>query len=861
MAAGPSFDDRDPRPGGKRVSTKSKVPRSSRGPSRGGGSDAGPPWKRALRIVGTLAILGVFAAIAAVVGLFSYYGSDPKLPNLARLDAYRPKQVTRILDRTGAPIGELGSEKRTVVPFDAIPKLLVNAVVSAEDADYFQHGGLNYRGMIRAFLEDVVRGRRAQGGSSITQQVVKNLVLSPERTLRRKVQEIILARQLSEKLSKEEVLALYLNQIYYGHGRYGCEEAARYFFGKSVRDINLAEAALLAGLPQSPERLSPRRHPDAAKTRQRYVLGQMAEHGYIDRATADRVAAEPIRLARESASARGIAAEGVDVVGAVLGEKLGESAATESGITVTTTLDGHLQELARTSLERGLEELDARQGFRGPSGHLTGKPLDVRRFDLVKVHAGGLGDSEIVEGIVTRVEADPKSVKLGRLYVDAGVREAGHEALRPPPPGGTKGTIGKAPRAKGPRPVWPSDEALAAAKEGVKEGVVDFAFEPRYGKGTKPLGERFKPGDIIRVRLAADRPHAEGRPFPLALELGPQAAMVVLDPATHEILALVGGYDFHPGGFDRSLRANRQPGSAFKPIVYATAIEAKKITPATILNDAPEVYDLWKPQNYEKEEFRGPVRVRIALADSINTVAIKVLSDVGIDQVRAVATRVGITSSIAPDVGLSLALGSLTVTPLELANAYATFADGGQSAKVDRSTLVSAIGDQKIPPPQLAPGLPPDVAYVMVSLMRSVIDEGTARGAVAGKLHRPVAGKTGTSNGQRDAWFVGFTPDLLAAVWVGFDDMKKLGRGEAGGKTAAPIWADFMVKATAGKPTKDFAQPPGVVVQRIDKATGLLAAPGQESGTLDEVFLDGTAPTQQAPAAGEEQSPDKLLLQ
>jgi penicillin-binding protein 1A len=856
MAAGPTLDDRDPRRGsGKRATTKSKL--RTRPPGRGAGE--GPPWKRALRIGGTVAALGLFAAIAVLVGLFSYYGSDPKLPDLSRLDTYRPKQVTRILDRNGKAIGELGNEKRTVVPYDAIPKLLINAVVAAEDADYFQHSGLNYRGMIRAFLEDLVRGRRAQGGSSITQQVVKNLVLSPERTLRRKVQEIILARQLSEKLSKEEVLALYLNQIYYGHGRYGCEEAARYFFGKSVRDINLAEAALLAGLPQSPERLSPRRHPEAAKTRQRYVLGQMAERGYIDRATADRVAAEPIRLARESASARGIAAEAVDVVGAVLAEKLGESAATESGITVTTTLDGHLQELARASLERGLEDLDARQGFRGPSGHLTGRALDVRRYDLVKAHAGGLGDSEIVEGIVARVEPDPKNVKLGHLYVDAGVREKGHEALKPPvlPRPSSK----KGPKAKGPRPTWPSDEALAAAKEGVKEGVVDLALEPRYSKGTKALSERFKPGDLVRVRYAADHPHAEGRPFPLALELGPEAAMVVMDPTTHEILALVGGYDFHSGGFDRSLRASRQPGSAFKPIVYATAIEAKKITPASIINDAPEVYDLWKPQNYEKEEFRGPVRVRTALADSINTVAIKVLSDVGIDQVRAVATRIGITSPIAPDIGLSLALGSLTVTPLELCNAYATFADGGQTAKVDRASLVSAIGDQKLPPPQLQPGLPPEVAYVMVSLMRSVIDEGTARSAVAGKLHRPVAGKTGTSNGQRDAWFVGFTPDLLAAVWVGFDDMKKLGRGEAGGKTAAPIWADFMVKATAGKPTKDFAQPPGVVVQRIDKATGLLAAPGQESGTLDEVFLDGTAPTQQAPAAGEEQSPDKLLLQ
>jgi penicillin-binding protein 1A len=826
MAVGPSLDDRDPRRARGRVPSK----RTPRPADRASGKGAGkPPWLRALRIGLAVATLGAFAAVAAVVGLFSYYGSDPKLPNLSRLDAYRPKQVTRILDRNGAPIGELGSEKRTVVPYAAIPKLLIEAVVSAEDADYFQHGGLDYRGMLRAFIEDVLRGRRAQGGSTITQQVVKTMLLSPERTLRRKVQEIILARQLSQKLSKEDVLALYLNQIYYGHGRYGCEEAARYFFGKSVRDIDLAEAALLAGLPQSPERLSPRKHPDAAKTRQRYVLGQMAERGFIDRATADRVAGEPIRLSRESASARGVAAEAVDIVGGVLGERLGEAAAVENGTTVATTIDGHLQELARTSLERGLEDLDARQGFRGPSGHLTGKALDKRHAELLRAHGKGLRDSEIIEGIVDHVERVDGSPKLGRLFVDLGAPDG-------------------------------------------RQGAVDFSLETRYAKGPKPLAERFKPGDLVRVRLAADRPRPAAKdegapdektpaaPYPVVLDLGPQAAMVVMDPTNREVLALVGGYDYHAGGFDRSWRAQRQPGSAFKPIIYAAAIEARKITAATVINDSPEVYDLWKPQNYEKEEFRGPVRVRTALADSINTVAIKVLSEVGLDQARAVATRVGIVSPIAPDVGLSLALGSLAVTPLELANVYATFASGGQSARLDRSSLVRAIGTEKQPPIQLTPGLPPEVAYVMVSLMRSVVDEGTARGAIAGKLHRPVAGKTGTSNGQRDAWFVGFTPDLLVAVWVGFDDMKKLGRGEAGGKTAAPIWADFMVKATAGRPTKDFTQPPGVVVQRIDKATGLLAAPGQETGTLDEVFLDGTAPTQQAPAAGEA-SPDKLLLE
>jgi len=653
MASGPSLDDRDPRRA-RNGGASSRVTRA--GGSRRGGSSGGaerPPWLRVLRIVLVVGTLAAFAAIAALVGMFGYYGSDPKLPNLSRLDAYRPKQVTRILDRNGAPIGELGLEKRTLVPYDAIPKLLVQAVVAAEDAEYFNHGGLDYMGMVRAFVANVLRGRTAQGGSTITQQVVKNLLLSPERTMRRKVQEIILARRLSEKLSKEDVLALYLNQIYYGHGRYGCEEAARYFFGKSVRELDLAEAALLAGLPQSPERLSPRKHPDAAKTRQRYVLGQMAEHGYIDRKLAERVAAEPIRLARESASARGVAAEAVDVVGRFLSDQMGEEAAYGAGTTVTTTIDGKLQELARAAIERGLEDLDARQGYRGPSGRVTGSALVKHRRELAKQFSKGLTSSTVVEGIVLRFEKDAAGGKGGKLFVDVGAAGAPPE----PPAAADKAAPGKA-AAKGAKAPAKAKEATPAALPPTKlapdkEGFVDFSLEPRYAKGPKPLADRFKAGDLVRVRLADERPHKQDGPLPLALELGPQAAMVVMDPITREVLALVGGYDYHAGGFDRSQRAHRQPGSAFKPIVYGAAVEAHRITPATILNDAPEVYQLWKPQNYEKEEFRGPVRVRTALAHSINTVAIKVLSDVGLDQTRAFATRVGVTSPIANDVGLS----------------------------------------------------------------------------------------------------------------------------------------------------------------------------------------------------------------
>src|SRR5580765_125738 len=461
MPAGPSFDDRDPRPA-RRGSGPSKTIRP---PARRGGGGAGRPmWRIWLGRAFIAGVLACFAGVAVVVGMFIYYGSDPKLPNLSRLDEYHPKQVTRILDRNNVPIGELGSEKRTVVPFSAMPKILVQAVVAAEDADYFKHGGVDYMGMARAFITNVLRGRKAQGGSTITQQVIKNLLLTPERSMKRKVQEIILAHRLSEKLSKEDVLALYLNQIYYGHGRYGCEEAARYFFGKSIRDVDLAEASLLAGLPQSPERLSPRKHPEAAKARQRYVLGQMADHGFIERKEAERIAAQPIRLARETAAARGVAAEEVDVVARFLSDKMGESAAFEAGTTVSTTLDARLQEVARTSLERGLEDLDARQGFRGPSGHVTGKMVDLQRHELGKTYQKFLKGSEIIEGIVLRSEKDktsPNSPKLGKLFVDVGAGVPAH-APPPPPPdpadtaaGKGKGKVAQvrpAPKVKAPPP-------------------------------------------------------------------------------------------------------------------------------------------------------------------------------------------------------------------------------------------------------------------------------------------------------------------------------------------------------------------------------------------------------------------------
>jgi penicillin-binding protein 1A len=848
--------DQDPRKYGG--GTRGGVPprrRSNTGRGRGDVAGRERIW-RGLRWA-AMGVLGAGAlGLLALSLLFLYYGSDPNLPNLKKVSDYHPPQASRILDRNGQLVGTVGGpERRRVVPFEIIPKHFREAVLAAEDPSFYQHEGLDYWGILRALVSNVMAGRIGpgrwgQGGSTLTQQVVKLLVLSPEKTPRRKIQEMILARRLSKQLSKDEILTIYLNYINYGEGHYGCEEAAQFFFGKSIKDVDIGEAAFLAGVPQIPSKLSPYKHPEAAKTRQRYVLRQMVEHGYLDQPTAEKYAERPITVVPRSAAETVEAGEAVGAVYRLLAEKFGGPAIATLGAEVKTTLDLSLQKLARESLERGLEAVDQRQGYRGPVGHYDGAKLAAYRTELKLARMAGKGgetaragaalaaqlkvqpkfglhplrESEIFEGVVDKIEKDPKDAdgKGGRFIIDMG---------------------GEA-------------------------GVVDLALEDRYSKEKKPLADRFKPGDLVRVRFAPERRHGPalpGAPVPLALELGPQAAMVVMDPRTREVLALVGGYDFHAGGYDRTLRAQRQAGSAFKPFVYAAAIESGRFTAASVVNDAPEVYALWKPQNYEKESFKGPVTLRTALADSINTVAIRLLNDVGQAPVIDLATKAGIVTPLPPDVGLSLALGANSVTPLELANAYATFAAGGERQNfrliegINGEDFAKA-GAKTEAPSGVEPirAMKPETAYIITSLMRSVVTVGTGHAAGA-RLKRPLAGKTGTSSGYKDAWFIGYAPDLLAAVWVGFDDGRSLGQGEAGGKTAVPIWTEFMAKALADRPSRDFVTPPGIQITRIDPKTGLLPAPGDEG--VEEVFLDGTAPKEVAGSSDEAAAADKLLMQ
>ncbi|HKE13966.1 MAG TPA: PBP1A family penicillin-binding protein [Kofleriaceae bacterium] len=783
------------------------------------GSQRGPRTPRQKLFLGLKwgAIIGLaLGAVGAgtLAMLFWIWGNDPLLPTIEKLSDYRPPQTSRVLAGDGKTvIGEIFQERRTVVKFSQMPKVLVQALISAEDADFFRHEGIDYLGMVRALLVDLREGHTVQGASTITQQVVKNLVLTPERALKRKVQEIILARRLEHSLSKNDILTLYANQINFGFARYGVQEASHYYFGKDVSQLNVGEAAVLAGLPQGPEILSPRKpeNRERAKRRQIYVLQQMVANGYLAKDEAARWIAEPIRIVAEPRRTGGLAPEWVDVARQELVKRYGEEQVNKAGVDVQTSLDLKVQEAAREALRSGLRAYDKRQKYGVPVQHVKRERIDAELARMAqKLPRGGPVAGDEYRAIVTAVHDDS-----GQVDVD----------------------LGK----------WRASVALG--------GAADERFNPAGENGArKTPSERFGVGDVVRVMLP--RGSSKGQKAETArkgetadkrmveLASGPEGAVVVIDPRSRRVLAVIGGYSYRQGDFNRATRAKRQAGSTFKPFVYAAAIDTGEMTPATLVNDAPEVYDLWKPENYEKGEFQGPVRLRHALARSINTVAIRVIHDIGPQRVVEMAHALGVESPLPAE--LSLALGSGVVTPIELTNAFASFAAGG---KVAAPQALMRVGRDAVPAAQARQAIRPEVAYVILDMMRSVVTEGTA--ATVSGLKMDVAGKTGTSNDARDAWFVGMTSDLVVGVWVGFDDFRReLGRSEQGGHTAVPVFIDIMKKV--GRRDSRFARPPGVVEARIDRASGLLAADNAPEGTFyTEVFLPGTVPTEVAAAPGE----------
>jgi penicillin-binding protein 1A len=754
-----------------------------------------PLWKKWLKRAAAAAALG---AVVAVLGLWlAVRHFEAGLPGVTDLRAYHAPQITRVLARDGTLLSEIFTQRRTVIPIATLPAHVKLAVLAAEDAGFYEHQGLNYWGIARAMLVNLRSRGARQGGSTITQQVVKNLLLTNERTLSRKIREALLSRKLEQDLSKDEILELYVNNIYFGRGRYGIEEAARDDFGKSARDLTIAQAALIAGRIANPRDYGPRASMQLSLARRAYVLGQMHEKGFLSDAQWLAASQEPVTLAPAETSSE-LAPEAVELAKNML-DRIEPDIGRSGGFTITTSIDATLQAAARKAVRETVGAYDKRHGAQ----------------DALKAPATAdrKGRSPPPRDALTPFEGTP-NFELHRVLV---------------------GTVAG------------TDDAADTldVRVGTALGVVRLGDYERYNPGGL-VPSAFAPiGARVRVSLLGPVPaeEGEGAPrVPLRMESGPEAAFVAIDVRTREILALVGSYEGQAGALDRATQSRRQPGSTFKPIVYSYAIHSRRVTAATLVDPNADVFEGgYHPSNFEGYKGHDPLRLREALANSVNVAAVRVIADVGPANVVSWAQALGIESPMKPD--LSLALGSYEVRPLELAGAYATFAAGGVYEEPHLVLRVVGPDGKDVALPQRPPArrvLDDAEAYVVTNMLTSVIDHGT--GARAKALGRPLAGKTGTSNGPKDTWFAGYSADVAAVVWVGFDDGRLLGSAEQGAVTALPAWMSFMKVAHEGRPRVDFPRPPGVSTVTIDQRTGALPYP-DDPDVLDEVFLAGTEPS------------------
>lgn len=772
-----------------------------------------------LRFLGFLFALGtiLFVVGGAVAGYFVWKFSQD-LPDYSQLQNYEPPVMTRVHAADGSLVAEYAKERRLYLPIQNIPKLVLDAFISAEDKNFYSHGGIDVTGIGRAvyaFVQNYGSGRRPQGASTITQQVAKNFLLTNELSFDRKIKEALLALRIERTYSKDKILELYLNEIYLGIGSYGVAAASLLYFDKSVSELTIAEAAYLAALPKGPNNYHPFRRHEAAVERRNWVIDRMAENGYITEKQAADAKATDLSVVVRPTGAHIFSAEYfAEEVRREIFERYGEDKLYGGGLSVRTTLNPKLQQVAKEALLAGLTRYDEQRGWHGvvtridTGGDWGARLADVRTF------------TDIPWRLAVVLESDAQGARIGlqpqrdRSGVLTSQRDVG---------------------------VITADGAKWAVR-GAKGGVASI----------------LKPGDVVYVE------QVQGKPDQWRLRQQPriEGALIAMDPWTGRVLAMVGGFSFDESQFNRATQAKRQPGSSFKPFVYAAALD-NGYTPSSVIMDAP--FELnqagqatWRPENYSGK-FYGPQTLRFGIEQSRNVMTVRLANDLGMPTVVEYAKRFGITDNLLPV--LSMSLGAGETTTMRMAGGYSIFANGGKRIK---PTLIDRIQDrygktiykhderecrgcdaaqwQNQPEPTLIDrreqALDPMTAYQVTSMLEGVVQRGT--GTALKELGKPVAGKTGTTNDEKDAWFVGYTPDIVVAVYLGFDQPKPMGKGSTGGLIAAPVVRDFLKVALADRPAVPFRVPPGIKLIRINPKSGLRAGPGE--GSILEAFKPGTAP-------------------
>jgi penicillin-binding protein 1A len=805
------------------------------------------PYIKISLVIFSLAAAFAFAIAAVLVG--GYYYVAPSLPQAADLRDIKIQVPLQVYSRDGRLLAEFGEMKRTPVAYENIPPLVIKAVLAAEDEHFFEHPGVDYRGVLRGIVNELRPGGSTVGGSTITQQVTRTLnvfqrsgLSSGVQRFVQKFKEWILAFRIEREFTKQEILQLYLNTNFFGQRYYGVATAARAYFGKDLSELTVAEAALLAGIPNRPSDFNPVASPQRATVRRAYVLRRMLETGAIDEQQYQTALAEPVVVAQETSQTRVSAPYVAEMVRAEMIRRFGTAAYT-AGLKVTTTIDSRLQLASNRAIHDTLMAYDERHGYRGPLAH-----VELPAPQSPDAAAGGAAAAD-----ADRLRALLEDYPTLLDYETAVVLQADDTTAK------------VFFSARGEQTI--DFDALAWAAPFVTDDTV----------GAKPttVAQVLHAGDIVRFRKQAD-----GR-WRLAQIPEVQGAFVSIDPFDGAIVALNGGFDFFLNNFNRATQARRQPGSSFKPFVYSAGLD-HGFTPATVVNDSPpdvgyqpELERVWKPENFGGK-YHGDTRLRVALKESMNAVSIRLLQKIGVPTAVEHAHRFGFDDAAVPN-NLSLALGAGNVAPVDLVGGYAAFANGGYRVTpyfIDRVTMASGevlytahpaiCPDCNTPPPTETPAEPaepalvdditelypaqhaaprvisPQNAYLMTDMLRDVISSPGGTGAAARReLKRgDLSGKTGTTNEGRDTWFVGFNADVVAAAWVGFDQFRPLGGNEQGGFTAIPMWIDFMRAALTGKPEHELPRPPGIVEYRINPTTGLIASDGAPNSIFEKFDID-----------------------